>query len=89
MDFKAELYRRLERYAKIDTQSDDKSSSFPTTAKQFDLLKLLSEELKQIGAQNVSLDKWGYVMASIPSNCGTDKPAIGFLAHVDTSPDAP
>lgn len=87
MDFKAELYKRLDRYARIDTQSDDKSTTFPTTSKQFDLLNLLVEELKQIGAKNVSIDKWGYVMASIPANV-EGKPAIGFLSHVDTSPDA-
>jgi len=89
MDFKAELYKKFERYAKIDTQSDDKSSSFPSTSRQFALLKLLEAELKQMGASDVAMDKWGYVTASIPSNIKEKKPVIGFLAHVDTSPDAP
>lgn len=89
MDFKAKLYEKFERYAKIDTQSDDKSSSFPTTSKQFDLLKLLKGELEHIGASNVSMDKWGYVTATIPSNVDEKKPVVAFLAHVDTSPDAP
>ena len=89
MDLKADLYEKFVRYAKIDTQSDDKSTSFPTTKKQFDLLNLLAEELKKIGAANVSMDKWGYVTASIPANIDEKKPVIAFLAHVDTSPDAP
>lgn len=89
MNLKEKLYEKFERYVKIDTQSDDKSSSFPTTSKQFDLLKLLAEELKRTGASDVNIDKWGYVTASIPANTAEKKPAIGFLAHVDTSPDAP
>lgn len=88
MDLKGKLYSKLERYVKIDTQSDDKSSSFPTTSKQFDLLKLLAEELKQIGAEEVNMDKWGYVTATIPATADGNYPVIGFLAHADTSPDA-
>jgi len=70
---------RFLRYVAIDTQSDDSSTTFPSTAKQYDLLKLLKDELIQMGVPEVSLDEHGYVMASIP--------AIGFISHVDTSPD--
>jgi tripeptide aminopeptidase len=88
MDLKTSLYKRLERYAKIDTQSDDKSSSFPSTSKQLVLAKMLAAELKAIGAAKVKLDKHGYVTAEIPATVKGRKPAIGFLAHMDTSPDA-
>ncbi|HBA60738.1 MAG TPA: peptidase T [Elusimicrobia bacterium] len=88
MDFKNSLYKRLERYAKVDTQSDDSSTTFPSTKKQLILLKMLAAELKAIGAKNVKMDKHGYVTALIPATVKGKKPAIGFLAHVDTAPDA-
>ena len=75
------------RYIAIDTQSDPESESQPSSAKQLDLLKLLRDELSGMGI-DATLDEYGYVMASIPSNCGKDVPAVGFIAHVDTSPDA-
>ena len=75
------------RYIAIDTQSDPESESQPSSAKQLDLLKLLRDELSGMGI-DATLDEYGYVMASIPSNCGDDIPAIGFIAHADTSPDA-
>lgn len=83
------------RYAKIDTQSDDKSTTYPSTKKQYDLLNLLVSELKDMGVEDVELDEFGYVMATIKSNLSTDHPAygkvptVGFIAHVDTSPDSP
>lgn len=89
MDFKNALYKRLERYARVDTQSDDNSSTFPSTKNQLVLLKMLAAELKAIGAGNVRMDKYGYVTALIPATVKGKKPAIGFLAHVDTAPDAP
>ncbi len=82
------------RYAKIDTQSDEESQSYPSTAKQFDLLRLLEKELRELGVPDVRIDKYGYVMATLPSNLpAADKahgkvPAIGFISHVDTSPSA-
>lgn len=88
MELKEKLYEKFERYAKIDTQSDEKSVSFPSTQKQFNLLNLLAKELKSFGASDVAVDKWGYVTATIPSNINYNVPVIGFLAHVDTSPDA-
>ena len=75
------------RYVVIDTQSKEDSNSYPSTAKQFDLLNLLVKELKEIGVQKVSIDEYGYVMATIPANVQKQVPVIGFIAHVDTSPE--
>ena len=75
------------RYVKIDTQSKEDSESYPSTAKQFDLLNLLVKELKDIGIQEVDIDKYGYVTATIPSNIKKNVPVLGFIAHVDTSPE--
>ncbi|OGR41504.1 MAG: peptidase T [Elusimicrobia bacterium GWA2_61_42] len=88
MDFKASLYKRLDKYARLDTQSDDRSQTFPSTKKQLVLAKLLAAELKAIGAKGVKLDKYGYVTAEIPATAKGRLPVIGLLAHVDTSPDA-
>ena len=78
---------RFLRYVAVDTQSDENSTSQPSTNKQFVLLEMLRKELLEMGIQ-ATLDQYGYVMAKIPSNCGHDVPKIGFIAHVDTSPDA-
>lgn len=78
---------RFLRYVAVDTQSDPESESQPSSARQLDLLKMLRDELKAMGVE-AELDEYGYVMASIPSNCGNDVPAVGFIAHVDTAPDA-
>ena len=75
------------RYVIIDTQSIEDSESYPSTAKQFDLLNLLVKELKELGVPKVSIDEYGYVTATIPANVGKNVPAIGFIAHVDTSPE--
>ena len=81
------LLDRFLRYVAVDTQSDENSESQPSTAKQLNLLKMLCEELKQMGV-DASLDEFGYVMAKIPSNIDKAVPAVGFIAHVDTAPDA-
>ena len=78
---------RFLRYAKIDTQSNEDSESQPSTAKQLNLLKLLCNELNSLGGE-ATLDEYGYVMGRIPSNVEEEVPAIGFIAHVDTAPDA-
>ena len=78
---------RFLRYIAIDTQADPNSESQPSAAKELNLSKLLCEELTAMGVQ-AELDEYGYVMATIPSNCGKNVPAIGFIAHVDTAPDA-
>ena len=77
---------RFLKYVKYDTQSDEESTSFPSTEKQKILSKDLAEELKQMGLQDAHMDEWGYVMATLPANTGKNVPAIGFIAHVDTSP---
>lgn len=78
---------RFLRYVAIDTQSDENSESQPSAAKELDLLKLLCKELNNMGVE-ATLDEYGYVMGSLPSNIDKKVPAIGFIAHVDTSPDA-
>ncbi len=82
--FDQELEDRLVRYAAIDSQSDDESATSPSTAIQFDILRLLKQELTELGAQNVELTDYGVVLATIPGT--TAGPTIGFLAHVDTAP---
>lgn len=81
------LLDRFLRYIQIDTQSDPESSSYPSTSKQKNLCSLLVEELHSLGVSDVTMDEYGYVYASIESNSSKDIPAIGFIAHVDTSPD--
>jgi len=81
------VLERFLRYVVIDTQSKEDSDTYPSTSKQFDLLMLLSEELKSIGASDVNIDKHGYVMARIPPNVKKKVPVIGFISHVDTSPE--
>ena len=79
---------RFLRYVAVDTQSDPESETQPSAAKELNLLKMLRDELVAMGVE-ANLDEYGYVMASIPSNCGKDVPAVGFIAHADTAPDAP
>lgn len=81
------LLDRFLRYVAVDTQSDPESESQPSSAKELDLLNMLCKELQEMGVE-ASTDEYGYVMGSIPSNSGENIPAIGFIAHVDTSPDA-
>ncbi len=83
-----ELKERFLKYVAIDTQSSEESETFPSTGKQWTLLNMLVEEMKALGLTEVSIDKYGYAMGTIPASegCG-DAPVIGFLAHVDTSPD--
>jgi len=98
MNIRNKIVDRFLRYVKIDTQSDDTiSDRFPSTDKQLVLSNLLADELKALGLKDVSIDENGYVMATVPGNMNpiapenSDKktPVIGFLAHVDTSPDMP
>ena len=81
------ILNRFLRYVSVNTQSDEESQSQPSAAREWDLLKMLRDELKALGVE-VNLDEYGYVMASIPSNLDHEVPAVGFIAHVDTSPDA-
>ncbi len=81
-----ELEQRLLRYARIDTQSDPASKTSPSTQKQFDLLNLLVAELREIGAQDVTLTGYGAVLATIPATVPYAVPTVAWLAHVDTAP---
>ncbi|TAJ10455.1 peptidase T [Marinilabiliaceae bacterium JC017] len=79
---------RFLRYVKVDTQSDSNTGLTPSTPGQMAFAKKMAEELKQIGLKEVDLDKNGYVMATIPATSGKEKaPVVGFIAHMDTSPD--
>lgn len=80
---------RFLRYVAFDTASNPDSQSQPSTNKQFALLEQLRKELQDMGVEQVEVDKNGYLMATIPSNIDNDIPAVGFISHVDTSPDAP
>ena len=82
----SEVVKRLLCYVSYDTQSKDESSEVPSTQKQFDLAKVLKKELEEIGASDVRLSDHCYVYAKIPSNLDKKVPAIGFIAHMDTSP---
>ena len=84
--FDRELEERFIRYARIDTTSDEASPTTPSTERQLDLLRLLVEELSEIGAQDVRLTDYGAVLATIPSVVANAAPTVAFLAHVDTSP---
>ena len=81
------IVERFLRYVAVDTQSNEESESQPSEAKELDLLRMLRDELLAMGVE-ATLDEYGYVMASIPSNLDHDVPAVGFIAHVDTAPDA-
>lgn len=78
---------RFLKYIQIDTQSNPESESTPSTDKQWDLARLLSKELNDIGLEEVSIDENAYVMATLPSNVPHEVPTIGFISHFDTSPD--
>ena len=82
-----DLVKRFLKYVSFDTQSDDNSTSTPSTSKQLLLAKYLVNELKSIGCSDVLLDQYGIVYASIPSNCEEKLPTIGLIAHMDTALD--
>ena len=83
-----ELKERFLKYVGFDTQSDPESETFPSTGKQLVLLNYLAEEMKSLGLDEVEIDGNGYAMGTIPATQGyEDSPVIGFISHVDTSPD--
>lgn len=84
---KQEWLKRFTKYVKIDTQSNEESTTCPTTPGQLELAKVLVEELKEIGLSEVTMDANGYVMATLPANTDKTVPVIGFMAHVDTATD--
>ena len=84
---KEHIINRFISYVTIDTESDPNNPAFPSTEKQWDLANILVKELNAIGMFDVTLDDNCYVMATLPSNLEYDVPTIGFVAHIDTSPD--
>ena len=81
------LLERFLKYVSIHTTSDENTGLVPSTPQQMEFAKILAEELKAMGMQDVSLDKKGYLMATLPSNIDKDVPTVGFISHLDTSPD--
>ena len=84
---KKQLIERFIKYVTIDTESDPNNPAFPSTENQWDLANVLVENLNVIGMQNISLDENCYIMATLPSNVSHNVPIIGFVSHMDTSPD--
>jgi tripeptide aminopeptidase len=84
---KDEIIERFKTYVQVDTQSNEESSTCPTTPGQLALGRMLVKELKEIGMQEVTIDDNGYVMATLPANTDKNVPTIGFLAHLDTATD--
>lgn len=84
---KTSAVSRFLKYVSFDTQSDENSETFPSSQKQFSLANYLADELRQIGLSDVEVDENCYVTATLPQNCDGELPTIGFIAHLDTSPD--
>ncbi|MBP1924390.1 tripeptide aminopeptidase [Sedimentibacter acidaminivorans] len=83
------VHERFLNYVAIDTQSVDNSDCFPSSEKQKNLASILVKEMKNIGISDADMDNYGYVYGSIPGNSVKPIPTIGFIAHMDTSPDMP
>ncbi|MDO6599734.1 peptidase T [Tenacibaculum sp. 1_MG-2023] len=84
---KEHILNRFISYVTVDTESDPNNPAFPSTEKQWNLAKQLEKELNEIGLSDVELDENCYIMATLPSNIDYKVPTIGFVAHIDTSPD--
>jgi tripeptide aminopeptidase len=78
--------QRFLRYVRVDTRSDPHSATYPSTEKQLDLLRMLADECRELGLEDVELDEHGYVTATVPATVEGDAPTIGLVAHVDTFP---
>lgn len=85
-EFDAELEQRLVRYAAVDSQSDGASPTSPSTERQLDMARMLEAELKEMGAEDVTITAYGAVLATVPATVEGDLPVVGLLAHVDTAP---
>src|SRR5436190_10670033 len=84
----SDVLDRFLRYIQFDTQSDERSTTYPSTAKQLELLRTLVDDLHAVGVADAAMDEYGYVMATVPATVSAqDVPTIGFIAHVDTSPE--
>ena len=86
-NYKHTVEEKFIRYARIDTEADPESNTFPSSMKQKDLGRLLVQELLDMGISDAEMDEWGYVFGTIPSNCNKDVPTICYCAHMDTAPD--
>lgn len=78
---------RFLEYVKFDTQSDELTNLTPSTPGQMIFARFLEQELRKLGLKDISLDENGYLMATLPSNISAKVPTVGFIAHLDTSPD--
>ena len=81
------LVERFLRYVSFDTQSDENSGVTPSTSKQMVFAQYLKDELEALGLEEIELDEYGYLYATLPANTDKEVPTIGFIAHMDTSPD--
>ncbi|HDP77247.1 MAG TPA: peptidase T, partial [Mesotoga infera] len=81
------LIKRFLEYVSVETTSSFESKTFPSTNTQLGLARILKAEMESIGLKEVVLDDYGYVLGTLPSNIESDIPVIGFIAHMDTSPD--
>src|SRR3569623_404867 len=81
------LLHRLLRYVRLDTTAGDGSKGYPSSAGQFELGRVLAAELRQIGLADAEQDRYGIVLATLPSTCRRQVPVIAFNAHLDTSPE--
>jgi tripeptide aminopeptidase len=86
-DLAADVLARFLRYVRVDTQADHTSATYPSTRGQLDLSRLLADELRGLGLEDVELADYGYVFATLPGAAGA--PRVGLLAHVDVAPDVP
>jgi len=86
-EWKDKLLNRFLSYVKIYSTSDAESETTPSTERQWDIANFITEDLKNIGLEDVSIDENGYIMANLPANNDENQPVVGFIAHYDTSPD--
>ena len=86
-EWKDKLLNRFLSYVKIYSTSDAESETTPSTERQWNIANFITEDLKNIGLEEVSIDENGYIMANLPANNGEDQPVVGFISHYDTSPD--
>ena len=84
-----ELVARFLKYVGFDTQSSEEGQGCPSTGKQMVFARYLADELEEIGLEEVELDGHGYLFATLPANVDGEVPTVGFIAHMDTSPDCP
>lgn len=89
IDIRGELLERFVRYVKIETTSDRHANTIPSTPGQWNLARLLVEELRALGITEISFDEHGYIIARVPASEAPETPAVGFMAHFDTSSDEP